>query len=162
MNGAKNISADKQRENSAKAKTTARPRGKAFEKENPYTWKPGKSGNPKGRPKGRTISDSLRQLLSEDHVSEHTVADAVAEKLVEKALDGSIEAIKEIADRTEGKPSQRTVIAGDPDNPLNLNADLDLTKLSDEEFALLGRLIAQASSIGVGDGTAQEGEAEMQ
>lgn len=41
---------------------------------------------------------------------------AAAEKLLDKAAEGEPWAIREIADRLDGKPAQ--VIAGDPDNPL--------------------------------------------
>lgn len=40
----------------------------------------------------------------------------VAEALVDKAIEGDVPAIKEIADRVDGKVAQ--VVAGDADNPL--------------------------------------------
>ena len=40
----------------------------------------------------------------------------IADKLVDLAIDGDVQAIKEISDRVDGKPTQ--VVAGDADNPL--------------------------------------------
>lgn len=44
----------------------------------------------------------------------------VADKLIESALNGEQWAIKEIADRLDGKAAQAVSVGGDPDNPLNL------------------------------------------
>jgi hypothetical protein len=44
----------------------------------------------------------------------------VAEALVAKGMDGDIQAIKEIADRLDGKVPQ--AIAGDPENPIIITA----------------------------------------
>lgn len=97
------VGADKQRENSAR-----KPKGKPFAKGNPYTFKPGQSGNPKGRPKSRTLSEAYRAMLAcplpEDPT--RTYADAVAETLCREAVIGNVIAAKELADRTEGRPRQ--------------------------------------------------------
>lgn len=68
----------------------------------------GQSGNPNGRPKSAFLSDALRRKLRETmpDATEKTVADAVADALVKEALDGDVSAIREIFDRTEGKPLQ--------------------------------------------------------
>ena len=42
----------------------------------------------------------------------------VAKSLVKKAIDGDIQAMKEVADRVDGKAAQSLTVAGDQDNPL--------------------------------------------
>src|SRR5262245_30411755 len=44
--------------------------------------------------------------------------DVIAQKLVESAKDGKLDAIREIADRLDGKPAQ--TLQGDEENPLNV------------------------------------------
>ncbi len=51
----------------------------------------------------------------------------IADKCVEGALDGDMQAIKEIGDRLDGKPTQ--AIAGDPEQPHRLVVEIiDPTK----------------------------------
>lgn len=72
----------------------------------------GQPGN-KNATKNRLWEESLRRaLLAEDGKKLRELAD----KLIEKALEGDVQALKEVGDRIDGKPTQ--VIAGDPDNPL--------------------------------------------
>lgn len=71
-------------------------------------FRPGTSGNSAGRPKRTRLSESLTAWLAEStpNASGKTVADAIAWALIQKALKGDICAIREIADRTEGRPRQ--------------------------------------------------------
>lgn len=85
-------------------KTTRR--GRPFEKGNKYGFKPGQSGNPGGRPKRTRLTDALLAQLAELDKGEETTAEAVARALIRQALGGNVQAIREIADRTEGKPRQ--------------------------------------------------------
>ncbi len=81
-------------------------------------WKPGQSGNPSGRPKKLHITDALRAELERtgpDGVPNDT---AIARVLVEIARAGNLEAIREIADRTEGKARQRIEQSGPDGGPL--------------------------------------------
>jgi hypothetical protein len=68
----------------------------------------GVSGNPNGRPRLTKLTESLRRLIAETnpHAHEETIAETIAQTLVTMALAGDIAAIKEVADRTEGKPKQ--------------------------------------------------------
>jgi hypothetical protein len=43
----------------------------------------------------------------------------VAAALIAKAIEGDMQAIRELADRTDGKVAQ--VVAGDPEQPLSLH-----------------------------------------
>ncbi len=109
------VSADKQRENSAKRTL----RGKPFQKANPYAWKRGQSGNAEGRPKYRTLSGALHGILRQvdpDDSQGRTYAELIADHLCRvasgQAKGNSTQAAREIGDRTEGKPRQ--VIELDP------------------------------------------------
>lgn len=72
----------------------------------------GVSGNPSGRPKKLPITDALREELAKR--GNHNVRNdiAIARILVKMAIAGDAAAIREIADRVEGKARQRTEISG--------------------------------------------------
>ncbi len=71
-------------------------------------FKPGQSGNPAGRPKKALLSDALRRQLAEavQGAPEKTIAEHIARALIREAVSGNVQAIREIGDRTEGKPAQ--------------------------------------------------------
>ena len=82
-------------------------------------FEPGKSGNPGGRTREKPFTDALRMALSEEHATTGTKKLRVlAEKLVNEAIDGNVQAMKEVADRMEGKAPQALQIGGDSDNPV--------------------------------------------
>jgi hypothetical protein len=68
----------------------------------------GVSGNPSGRPRLTKITEALREQVSEElpDASEGTIAEAIARRLIKLALGGDIAAIREVLDRTEGRPKQ--------------------------------------------------------
>ncbi len=68
----------------------------------------GVSGNPSGRPKLTRLTDALRQQLTEinPHADGETQAEEIARALIREAISGNVQAAREIADRTEGKPKQ--------------------------------------------------------
>ncbi len=68
----------------------------------------GVSGNPNGRPKLTRLTEALREQLSEEMpgAPERTVAEAIARTLIREALSGNVQAVREIADRCEGRPKQ--------------------------------------------------------
>jgi hypothetical protein len=77
------------------------------------TLKPFKKGvderrNTAGRPRLTQITDALREQVSEElpGAPERTIAEAIARKLIKLAVGGDIAAIREVLDRTEGKPKQ--------------------------------------------------------
>ena len=71
-------------------------------------FKKGETGNPAGRPKITKLTEALREQLAEEMpgAPERTVAEAIARSLIKEALRGDVQAAREIADRTEGKPKQ--------------------------------------------------------
>ena len=62
----------------------------------------GFSGNPSGRPKTKVFADALRIAVLES-IGDKTKLRVIAEKLTDQALSGEIQAIKEIADRLDGR-----------------------------------------------------------
>lgn len=80
-------------------------------------FQPGQSGNPNGRPKSRPFKEALKKAL-EAVGDDKDQLRLVAQALVAKAMDGDVPAIKELADRLDGKVTQP--IGGDEDNPLNI------------------------------------------
>jgi hypothetical protein len=77
------------------------------------TLKPFKKGkderrNTLGRPKKTLLSEAIREQIAVvmPGADEQTFAEAIAETLIKLAVAGDVAAIREIADRTEGKPKQ--------------------------------------------------------
>jgi hypothetical protein len=83
-------------------------------------FKRGQSGNPGGLPKGQPkIGLALARFLSMpcrilDNYKPRSVAEEIAKRLIELATDGrgmvAIRAIKEVADRAEGKVGYATYV----------------------------------------------------
>lgn len=70
-----------------------------------------------GRRQEKPFRDALRMELAA--VGDDSKAlRMIAQKLIEKASEGDLQAIKELADRTDGKVPQ--AIIGDEENPVNL------------------------------------------
>jgi hypothetical protein len=79
-------------------------------------WKPGQSGNPKGRPKCLTLSEAYRRELAKIDKTDplkRTFAEVLAEQTIIKAKTGDVAALKELADRTEGKARQTIMLTSD-------------------------------------------------
>ena len=77
------------------------------------TLKPFKKGEDKrrntlGRPKKTLLSEAIREQIAivMPGADEQTFAEAIAATLIKLAIAGDVAAIREIADRTEGKPKQ--------------------------------------------------------
>lgn len=66
-------------------------------------------GNQNAAKPGKLFADTLRRVLL---VNDGEKLRALAEKLVERALEGDTTALKEVADRIDGKPKQQTEISG--------------------------------------------------
>lgn len=77
--------------------------------ENLKPFQPGKSGNPGGRPKSKILSDAYKRRLTDlvpNDPEGRTYAEFIAARVVLAAAGGDMQAAKELADRTEGKPKQ--------------------------------------------------------
>ena len=70
-------------------------------------------------PKEKSFANMLNIAIKEAvEGKEHTKLRAVADALVDKAMAGDVQAIKEVADRLDGKVPQG--ISGDDENPLTM------------------------------------------
>jgi hypothetical protein len=81
-------------------------------------FKKGQSGNPAGVSKDRKFIDVLNRAIVQDDSKRLRSA---AEKLLDLASVGEPWAIKEIADRLDGRPAQAVTVAGDAENPINMS-----------------------------------------
>lgn len=78
----------------------------------------GQSGNPQGRAKDKPFRDALRMELAALGEDDPKTLRGLARKLLASAAEGdnTLAAIKEIADRLDGKPAQ-AIIGGEDDDP---------------------------------------------
>lgn len=87
-------------------------------------WKPGQSGNPAGRPKIRPYKEALDRVLkaigeSAGRDAAHAM-DQIAAAHVTKCMSGDMAAIKELAERHDGKVPQAVVGGDEDDNPIKI------------------------------------------
>jgi hypothetical protein len=89
--------------------------------------------NTLGRPKLTRLTEALREQLAEamPGASESTIAEEIARVLILEALSGNVQAIREIADRCEGKPKQSIDMDVSVQDWRAIAADAGLTE---EEF----------------------------
>jgi hypothetical protein len=79
-----------------------------------------------GRPKSeKTFANMLRIAISEAHGEGGTRLRAVADALVLKAMDGDVPAIREVADRIDGKVPQ-AVVGDSEHDPIEHNHTVTL------------------------------------
>lgn len=76
-------------------------------------WKPGQSGNPAGRPKSKPFKDALTEAIRDLGLKD------AARALVVKANTGDVGALKELADRMDGKVPQG-IVGDDDEAPITL------------------------------------------
>ncbi len=113
------------------------PKNQEFTRGNPHIveagkatrFAPGRSGNPSGRPSTRVLTEELRKGLSSpipDALaselglpSDSTFAEAIAARLIRLAAAGQIPAIREVYERTEGKPPKEVVF--DDEKAVDIN-----------------------------------------
>ena len=85
----------------------------------------GKSGNPTGGFRNaKKFYDAINRRLSEDPQK----LDKIAQGLIDEAEKREPWAVKELADRLDGKPVQAQIVSGDDDAPLQMQ--FDVSKLS--------------------------------
>ncbi|MBL8845453.1 MAG: hypothetical protein JNN24_06745 [Hyphomicrobium zavarzinii] len=73
-------------------------------------FKKGQSGNPGGRPKSKLFREALLAELAAAGEDTMELRD-IARKLIDMAKEGDIQAVKEVADRLEGKPAQESSVS---------------------------------------------------
>lgn len=86
-------------------------------------------GNQNAR-KGKWAQALSAAVLVEDPVTRRRRLDAIADRLIQKAEDGDIQAIKELGDRLDGKPSQSLEHSGPDGGPIETKNKLDVAFIS--------------------------------
>ena len=77
-------------------------------------------------PKERSFANMLNIAIKEAHDEGRDKLRAVADKLVELAVSGDMQAIKEVADRIDGKVPQ-AVVGDDESDPLRMVTEIRRT-----------------------------------
>ncbi|WP_049732852.1 hypothetical protein [Rhizobium ecuadorense] len=72
-----------------------------------------------GRKQEKPFRDALRLELAAAEKNERGLR-LIARKLIEAAEEGKMDAVKEIADRTDGKVAQAIIGGDDDDNPISV------------------------------------------
>lgn len=109
-------------------------------------WRPGQSGNPGGRPKRDAITVALFEQLQSQVADGDTrsIADSIAGTLITLALKGDVRAIREIADRTEGRPRQQLEIEA---KVSAANEHVDFSKITDEQLRQVQEILDIAYGV---------------
>jgi len=87
-----------------------------FTRGNRYAFRKGRSGNPAGRPKSITLSEAYRRELAKvdpEDPDGRTHAEVLAGRMIDRAKAGDVAALKEIADRVEGRAKQTVSLSYD-------------------------------------------------
>lgn len=88
----------------------------------PHRWQKGESGNPNGRPrKHQSMTETIALLLDAKGEDGASKREAVGAKLLELALGGSVEALKYLCDRMDGKPAQALEHSGPEGGPITVS-----------------------------------------
>lgn len=82
--------------------------------------------------RAKLFHDALKRALARSGGSVDKGLNKVCDKLVDAALAGEQWAIKEVADRVEGKPAQSLSIGNDEDKPFKTVTEVQLVPLHDD------------------------------
>ena len=120
-------------------------------------FQPGKSGNPGGRPKSKPFKDALMMEALAAERGEKCYAKKGSLRWNARQLlnKGEVPAIKEIADRLDGKVTQG--ISGPNGGPIQT---VDLTNMTEEQLNALEALFGPLATAGGDDEGDQGGEGE--
>lgn len=121
------------------------------------TFKPGQSGNPGGRPKSKPFKEALMiEALAAERGEKCFAKKGSLRWNARQLLNlGEVPAIKEIADRLDGKVTQG--ISGPDGGPIQT---IDLTNASEEQLNALEAIFGPLAASGGDDEGDQSGEGE--
>lgn len=71
----------------------------------------------KNASKGRLFEGAIRRAVASE---DYAALNRIAQKLVDMAEEGNIMAIKEVADRLDGKVKEKIELSGDAENPVQV------------------------------------------
>jgi len=89
-------------------------------------------------PKEKSFANMLNIAIKEANEEGVTKLRQVADALVAKAVSGDVQAIKEVADRLDGKVPQ-AVIGDDSEDPITLRHELDAERFTSAIASLVAR-----------------------
>jgi len=106
-------------------------------------WRTGTSTSTGSRATLGAITSALhKELAAQSPDGEQgTVAPAIARVLIKRAISGDLRAIREIADRTEGRPMLQLRV----DAPPTEESSLDLSRLTAEQMRQLDEILQAAT-----------------
>lgn len=107
-----------------------------------------KGPGPGRPPKERSFAAALRVAINEAVEGGGNKLRKVAEALVDKAMSGDVNAIRELADRIDGKVPQALV--GEDDGPVRVAHSLDLSDLEPETREIIRALVIRRSQSSAG------------
>ena len=93
----------------------------------------GQSGNPKGRRSDKPFKDALRMELAAVEDDDHKSLRRIARRLIDAAATGDLAAIKELADRLDGKPRQETDV--NLETEAEMPTRIEIVPITHEEVA---------------------------
>ncbi len=96
------------------SRADAAPAPRPSNRNNLGQFRPGHSGNPEGRPKGPSLLAALKHRLEANPEE----VDQIVMVLVSMARAGDLKAVEIVADRLDGKPTQRSEISGPDGGPV--------------------------------------------
>ena len=82
---------------------------------------PGSNNRADGKRFSMALQEALQEARGESGQEKWAALKTVARKLVELAEEGNIHAIKEVADRLDGKPAQAVNLGDHEGNALTIN-----------------------------------------
>jgi hypothetical protein len=125
--------------NSAKGDSSNKSDSRSRQLANLKPFKKGQSGNPNGRTKSITLSEAYRKQLAkidETDPQKRTFAEVLAEQTIIKAKGGDVAALKELADRTEGKAKQTITLTTDRREQLDRAIDRMIERAASDGHTL--------------------------
>jgi hypothetical protein len=95
-------------------------------------WQPGQSGNPEGGRKNKPFRDALMIEMKAIEMGEETVAPVGSLRWNARQLliKGDVQAIKEVADRLDGKVPQGLIGGDEGDNAIQIVNKIELVPVS--------------------------------
>jgi hypothetical protein len=97
----------------------------------------------RGKPRFDVLTNLLQSSCADDP-AQRTYAEVIAEVLLQRACVGDIRAVREIADRVEGRPSQSVSVVTEECERCREAADrvlLELRNMTDEQLKILSESI---------------------
>ena len=125
----------------------------------PFKFRPGQSGNPGGRPKKKPITELYQEMLN-DGAAIGEIRKAILKSIKDGRMAFVLQ-LREMADRTEGKVTQRTELSGPDGRPIETRtlSDVELIERIRQLERELGIASADGDASGTSSAAAGEGEA---